>query len=85
MGGEDSWHPESPSVSACTGMDHGMPMVQAACSERQTIAANAATLTANWTIERIPMRQLWITSLGNSILPVSITLLAAEQSSFLSL
>jgi hypothetical protein len=85
VGGEDSWHPASPSVSACTGVDHGRPMVQAACSERHTIAANAATLTVNWTIERMPMRQLWITSVGNSILPVSITLLAAEQSSFLNL
>jgi hypothetical protein len=55
VGGEDSWHPESLCVSACTGMDHGLPMVQAACSERHTIAANAATLTANWTIERMPM------------------------------
>jgi len=79
MGGEDSWHPESPSVSACTGMDHGMPMVQAACSERHTIAANAATLTANWTIERMPMRQLWITSVGNPILQYRLRFLLLSR------
>ena len=54
MGGEDSWHPESPCVSA-TGMSCATPIVQAACSKRHAIAANAATLTANWTIERMPM------------------------------
>ena len=85
MGGGDSWHPESLGAPVRSFISVEGPIVQEACSKSAATAANAATLTPNWTIERMPMRQLWITSVGNSILPVSITLLAAEQSSFLSL
>ncbi|HEY4675843.1 MAG TPA: hypothetical protein VIJ01_01700 [Candidatus Angelobacter sp.] len=58
VGGEDSWHPDSPCVSAWAFVRVVVPIVQEACSKSAATATNAATLTANWTIERMPMRQL---------------------------
>jgi hypothetical protein len=55
VGGADSWHPESPCVPICTFVTAGMPTVQETCNKSAATAANAATLTANWTIERMPM------------------------------
>jgi hypothetical protein len=55
VGGADSWHPESPCVPICTFANVGGATVQETCNKSATTAVNAATLTANWTIERMPM------------------------------
>ncbi len=56
MDGADSWHPESPCDPICAFANAGGATVQETCSKSAASAANAATLTANWTIERMPMR-----------------------------
>jgi hypothetical protein len=55
VGGADSWHPESPCVPICAFVNVGGANVQETCNKSAATAANAATLTANWTIERMPM------------------------------
>jgi hypothetical protein len=55
VGGADSWHPESLCVPICTFANVGGTTVQETCNKSPATAANAATLTANWTIERMPM------------------------------
>lgn len=54
--GACSWHPESPCVSTFAVVTAVTPDMQEICNNSATTAANAATLTANWTIERMPMR-----------------------------
>jgi hypothetical protein len=84
VGGADSWHPESPCVSPCTVVTAGKPAMQEICNKSAATAANAATLTANWTIERMPMRSSQSQGSNvNSIVP--LRLLALYKSSFLSL
>ncbi len=55
VGGVDSWHPDSVGVSICALANVGGASAQEICSKSAATAANAATLTANWTIERMPM------------------------------
>jgi hypothetical protein len=84
MGGADSWHPESLCVSSCTCATSCRPTVQETCNKSAATAAKAATLTVNWTIERIPMRSSENqTSKINSIVPSE--LLVKYKSSVLSL
>jgi hypothetical protein len=84
VGGADSWHPASPCVSICTVVTAGKPAIQEICSKSAVTAANAATLTVNLAIERIPMRSSQ--SQGNNINSiVPLRLLALYKSSFLSL
>jgi len=49
--GADSWHPESPCVSTCTVEAAGGLARQETCNKSAATAANAATLTVDWTIE----------------------------------
>ncbi len=53
--GADSWHPESLCVPVCAFANVGGATAQETCNKSATTAANAATLTAIWTIERMPM------------------------------
>lgn len=57
MGGADSWQPESPCVLTCAVavVIAVTPDMQEICNNSASTAVNAATLTANWTIERMPM------------------------------
>jgi hypothetical protein len=56
--GACSWHPESLCVSSCTFLTAVKPTVQETCNKSAATAANATTLPANWTIERMPIAQL---------------------------
>ena len=56
MGGADSWHPESLCVSICTSRLPAGRACRKPATRALPHAANAATLTADWTIERMPMR-----------------------------
>ena len=80
MGGADSWQPESLCVAFCTETA-GRSGMQETCNKSAAIAANAATLAIDWTIERMPMRSSQI-SHPNSI--VSLWLPALYKSSVLS-
>lgn len=53
--GTPSWHPEPLCVSICTFVKAGRPITQETCNKSAATAVNAATLTVNWTIERMPM------------------------------
>lgn len=56
--GECSWHPKSPCVLTCAVavVIAVTPDMQEICNNSASTAVNAATLTVNWTIERMPMR-----------------------------
>ena len=83
MGGADSWHPESPCVST-TVETAGRLAMQETCNKSAATAVNAATLTIDWTIERMPMRSSQSQGCNaNSIVP--LRLLALYKSSVLSL
>jgi hypothetical protein len=82
--GACSWHPESLCVSSCTFATAGRLTVQETCNNSAVTAANAATLPANLTIERMPMRSSENdTNTSNSIVPAE--LLVLHKSSVLSL
>lgn len=78
-GGADSWHPKSLCVSSCAFVTAGGPTMQKTCNKRAATAANAATLTVNWTIERIPMRNSQIQGSNiNSTVPLGLLVLVQE-------
>ena len=65
------------------GCDAGRPNMHETCNKSAATAANAATLTLNWTIERMPMRSSQ--NQGNNVNSiVSLRLLALHKSSVLS-
>src|SRR6267142_6840529 len=84
VGGVDSWHPASPCVSICKVVTAGRPAMQEICNKSAATAANAATLTANWTIERMPIRSSQ--SQGNNVNSiVLLSLFVLHKCSVLSL
>lgn len=56
MTGAGSWQPDSAGAAASRCVTEVKPMAQAACDKSAATAVNAATLTVNWTIERMPMQ-----------------------------
>jgi hypothetical protein len=75
-GGACSWHPESLCVSNCMSATFGGPTVQETCNTSAANPANAATLPANLTIERMPMRSSENqTSTTNSTVPLDLLVL----------
>jgi hypothetical protein len=84
VGGVVSWHPESLCVPICRFVSVEVPIMQETWSKIAATATNAATLTANWTIERMPMRSSQ--NQGSNInSTVSLQLLALHKSSVLKL
>jgi hypothetical protein len=81
--GACSWHPESPCVSACAVVITVTPDMQEICNNSASTAINAATLTANWTIERMPMRSSQNQG-NNANSTLLLQLLALYKSSVLS-
>ena len=83
MGGADSWHPESLCVWACVVVIAVTPDMQEICNNSASTAVNAATLTANLTIQRMPMRSSQNQG-NNANSTVPLRLLALHKSSVLS-
>jgi len=81
--GACSWQPESLCVSACVVVIAVTPDMQEICNNSASTAINAATLTANWTIERMPMHSSQNPG-NNANSTVLLRILALHMSSVLS-
>jgi len=81
--GACSWHPKSPCVLACAVVIAVTPDMQKICNNSASTAINAATLTANWTIERMHMRSSQNQG-NNANSTVLLLILALHKSSVLS-